>query len=227
MADAVAVVHARAAERRRVDLLAERVAHDARPGQEHRRVLGHQDQVGERGRVRAAAGRRARHDRDLRHDAGQRDGLAEDPSVAGERRRALLHPGAARLDERRRPGSVARAGRLEHPHDRVGVALAERAAEEAAVLRVARDRPAVDSAGAADDAVARGRARSQPGRDHARAEHLDAARVAQRLEPLERTAPARRLACERGAHDRHPAARARRCDRRRRTSSRWRPAVRR
>ena len=105
MADAVALVDVRAAEPGRVDLLAERLAHDAGAGEEHRRVLGHHDQVGERRRVGAAAGRRAGHDRDLRHDAGQRDRLAEDPPVAGQRRGALLHARAAGLDEARPPGS--------------------------------------------------------------------------------------------------------------------------
>ncbi len=72
MADAVAVVDVRAAESGSVDLLAQRLADDAGAGQEHGRVLGHHDQVGERRRVGAAPGRGAGHDRDLRHHAGQR-----------------------------------------------------------------------------------------------------------------------------------------------------------
>ena len=73
VADAVALVHARAAERGRVDVLAEHLARRRRAGQEHRRVLGHDHEVGQRRRVGAAAGRGAADDRDLRHDAGQRD----------------------------------------------------------------------------------------------------------------------------------------------------------
>ena len=144
VADAVAVVDLRAAEAGGVDLLAERLAHDAGAGQEHRRVLGHHDQVGQRRRVGAAAGRRAGDDRDLRDHAGQRHRLAEDPAVAGQRRGALLHAGAAGLDEPDH-GDPRPLGRLQHADDRVGVALAERAAEERAVLRVAGDRPAVDA----------------------------------------------------------------------------------
>ena len=43
----------------RVHVLADHLAHHARAGEEHRRALGHDDEVGERGRVRAAAGRHA------------------------------------------------------------------------------------------------------------------------------------------------------------------------
>ena len=129
MADAVVVVHVRAAERHRVDLLAERLADDAGSGQEHRSVLGHDDQVGQRRRVRAAAGGCARDDRNLRHDAGQPDRLAEDPAVPGQRGLALLHPRAARLDERdhRDPGAL---GDREDANDRVRVLLPERASEK-------------------------------------------------------------------------------------------------
>ena len=42
-----------------------------------------------------------------------------------------------------------------HAHDRLGVRLAERAAGERAVLRVAEHRPPADRAGGADHAVAR------------------------------------------------------------------------
>ena len=95
MADAVAVVDVRAAEPRRVDLLAERLADHSRAGQEHRGVRGHHDQVGERGRVGAAARRSSGDDRDLRDKTRHRDRLAEDPPVAGQRRGPLLHPRAA------------------------------------------------------------------------------------------------------------------------------------
>ena len=63
------------------------------------RRLGHDDEVGERRRVGAAAGRDAADDRDLRHLLEQLDAGAEDPAVAGERRVALLQAGAAGLDE--------------------------------------------------------------------------------------------------------------------------------
>ena len=89
----------------RVDLLAEGLAHDARTGQEHRRVVGHQDQVGERGRVRAAAGRGAGDDRDLRHDAAR---ARPSPGRSGRSRRAPRCPpasGRRRTRRTRRPGS--------------------------------------------------------------------------------------------------------------------------
>ncbi len=223
VADAVAVMNTRPAQRRRIDLLAECVADDTGPGQEHRRILGHQDQVGERGRIRAAPGRRARDNGDLWNHAGQGDGLAEDPSVAGERRRTLLHPCAARLHEPDHGDPGAR-GRLEHPHNRLGVPLAQRATEEAAVLRVAGDRPSVDRARAADDTVAGGRPGSEPGRDHARADDLDAPgsqRASSRSSGLRRRVGSRASVA---LTNRRPGARARRCARRRRTSSRSRPA---
>ena len=188
MADAVALVDARTAERGRVDLLAERVAHDARAGEEHRGVLGHQDEVGERRRVRAAA-RRTRPRRP--RSAGPRRSARPSRGRSGRSRRARPCPPASgrRRTRRTRPPGSGRGRRLEHPHDRVGVTLTERAAEEAAVLRVARDRSAVDVPGRADDPVAGDRTGAEPtGHDRVR-DHLEAAGVAQRLEPLERRQP--------------------------------------
>ena len=46
------------------------------------------------------------------------------------------------------------AGQAQDADDRLGVLLAERAAEVGRVLRVAEHRPAVDAAGAGDHAVA-------------------------------------------------------------------------
>ena len=87
---------------------------DARAGQEHGRVLGHDHEVGQRRRVGAAARRGAADDRDLRHDAGQRDVLAEDlarsPASAA---RSLLHARAGRLDEADHRHARA-LGQLEH-----------------------------------------------------------------------------------------------------------------
>ena len=122
------------------------------------RALGHHDEVGQRGRVRAAAGARAADHGDLRDAAGQRDVLAEDAAVAAERGEALLHARAAGLDEAD-DGRARAAGEPQDADDRVRVRLAERAAEERRVLRVAEDRPAVDAAGAGDHAVARARLR--------------------------------------------------------------------
>ena len=203
MAHPVVLVYPRATERDRVDLLAERVADDARPREEHRGVLGHDDQVGERRRIGPAAGRCARHDRDLRHHAGQPNRVAEDPAVPGERRLALLHPGAARLDERdhRNPRPL---GGLQHANDRVRVLLPERSTQVRAVLGIARDRPAVDASRGAQDAVSGHGTGAQPARDHAGAERPHAAGVAQGLEPLERIQPPGLLAFNGRAHDSAP-----------------------
>ena len=81
--------------------------------------------------------------------SGQRHRLTEDPPVAGQRRRALLHPRAARLDEAHHRDPRPRR-RLEHPDDRVGVALPERAAEVRAVLGIAGDRAAGHAPGGAE-----------------------------------------------------------------------------
>jgi len=81
LADAVALVHLRAAERGRVDVLAHDLLHDPRTGEEHRRALGHHHEVRQRGRVGAAAGRGPADHGDLRHLARQRDVQVEDPPV--------------------------------------------------------------------------------------------------------------------------------------------------
>jgi hypothetical protein len=55
LAHAVAGVHAGAAELVDRDVLGRDLAHHAGPGEEHRRALGHHDEVGQGGRVGAAA----------------------------------------------------------------------------------------------------------------------------------------------------------------------------
>ena len=74
-------------------------------------------------------------------------------------------------------GAPARSASSHHAHDRVGVRLAERAAGEALVLRVAEHRPAGDRAAGADDAVAR-RASARDSRrgSTGRADHVQRAR---------------------------------------------------
>ena len=106
VADAVALVHARTAEPTAASISSPSASRTTPgPGEEHRGVLGHQDQVGQRRRVGAAAGRCARHDRDLRNDAGQPDRVAEDPAVAGERRLCPPASGRRRTRRTRPPGS--------------------------------------------------------------------------------------------------------------------------
>ena len=139
---------------------------DLRAGEEHPRRLGHDDEVGERRRVGAAAGRDAGDDRDLRDLRGESSTLrAEDPPVAGERRVALLQPGAAGLDEadHRRAGARRRA-RITRTIESACASPSE-PPMKARVLGVAEDRPAADSPGARDDAVARPGALAEPRRD--------------------------------------------------------------
>ena len=94
-------------------------------------ALGHDDEVGQRGRVGAAAGRRAADHGDLRDLAAtarraRGRSARSRPSAAD----ALLHARAAGLDEAD-DGRAGAAGEPQHAHDRVGVLLAERAAEVA------------------------------------------------------------------------------------------------
>ena len=165
---------ARAARRaRRVDVLAHHLATTTRAGQEHRRLLGHHDEVGQRRRVRAAARRDAGDHRDLRHAAGQPHVAAEDAPVAGQRGDAVVHPRAARGDEAdHRRAARARRARITR-RIVVRVRLAERAAGERLVLRVAEHRPPGDRPG-------RRRPRRRPARvrvdrrrgEHGRADHV-------------------------------------------------------
>ena len=73
-------------------------------------------------------------------------------------------------------GAPARPASRSTRHDRVGVLLAERAAEVGRVLRVAEDRPAVDAAGAGDHAVAGARLLAHAARAHVRAQQRAASR---------------------------------------------------
>ena len=158
---------------------------DFRPGEEHPRVLGHHHEVGERGRVGAATGRDAGEDRDLRHLAGELDAGPEDAAVAGQGGVALLQAGAAGADE----ADHRRAGVAGHPHradDRVGVDLAEAAAEEGRVLGVTEDRAAVDFAGARGDAVTGRGALTEAQAGDAAAQRPEGPRVAEHLQLAER-----------------------------------------
>ena len=201
--DPVAVVHLRAAELERPDVLAHDLLHHGRAGEEHVRLLGHHDEVGQRGRIGAAARGGAADDGDLRHATRQRDVLAEDAAVARERGEALLHARAAGLDEADDGGARA-TGQAQHAHDRVRVLLAQRAPEVARVLRVTEDRAAVDAPGARDHAVAGAGLVAHPARAHVGAQQRQRAGVTERLEALERG----ELLVELGDElDRHAASR--------------------
>ena len=124
MTDAVLSLHLRAAQGGRVDVFAGDLRHDARPRQEHAGVLGHDHEVGQGGRVGAAARRRAADHRDLGDESRKRDVLAEDPPVPGERGEPLLHSRARRLDEADHRHARA-LGELEDLHDGVGMGLTQ------------------------------------------------------------------------------------------------------
>ena len=148
------VVGHRAAERLEVDLLAGHRLDDVGTGDEHvRRLLHHEDEVGDRGGVDGAAGAGAHDQADLRDDARAHDVAHEDVAVGAERDDALLDPRAARVvdpDDR-----AADLGRQVHDLAHLlGHDLAERAAEDGEVLGEDADAPAVDGAVAGDDRVA-------------------------------------------------------------------------
>src|SRR4029450_4901629 len=124
-------------------------------------------------------------DRDLRDARRQLDALAEDAPVSGEARVTLLEPRPARLDEpddRRAP--LARE--MHAPNDRVRVRLAERAAHERGVLRVAEHRLPRHPPRAGEHTVAPVRAVAEAARQHLRPQRPERARIAQRLEALAR-----------------------------------------
>ena len=186
MADAVALVHAVAAELGDADILAERLTHDPGAGQEHARVLSHHDPVGQRRRVGAAAGREAGDDRDLRDLARERDRPPEDPPVAAERARRPPACGRRRSRRSRRPAPApgrparARARSSQHGPRRAS--------------RRRRRRPGRSRRRAGHRPARRRRRHRRParalspivGRDDLRADHVERAGVAQRLESLDR-----------------------------------------
>jgi hypothetical protein len=149
-------VRHRAAERLEVHLLARDRLDDVGARDEHvRRLLHHEDEVGDRGGVDRAARARAHDQADLRDHARALDVAHEDVAVGAERDDALLDAGAARVVDA--DHGAADLGRQVHDlahllaHD-----LAERAAEDREVLAEDADAAAVDRAVAGDDRVAPG-----------------------------------------------------------------------
>ena len=118
------------------------------------RVLDHEDEVGDGGRVDGAA-RAGPHDgRDLRHDARGQRVAQEDVGVAGERDHALLDARAARIVEAD-DGHARLHGEVHDLADLARVRLGQRAAEHGEVLGEHEDGPAVDAPRARHHAVAR------------------------------------------------------------------------
>ena len=125
-----------------------------RPGDEHvAGALDHQGEVGDRGGVDRAAGRRAHDQADLRDDAGGAGVAEEDLREQAERDHALLDAGAAAVvdaDDR----AAGLHGVVHDLDDLLAVDLAQAAAEHGEVVAVDRDRAAVHRADAGDHAVA-------------------------------------------------------------------------
>ena len=173
--------------------------HDVGPGDEHvRRPLGHQDEIGDRGRVDGPAGARPENQRDLRHDARGLDVAPEDLGVAGERDDALLDPRAARVVDPD-DGAADLDGHVHHLADLLGEDLAQRAAEHGEVLREHAHRPAEHRAVARDDRVTPGALLAHPELDltvaHETVELDERPRVEQPLD----AAPARAASRARAA----------------------------
>ena len=179
-----------AAELLERDLLARHRLHDVGARDEHvRRLLGHEHEVGDRGRVDRAACAGAHDQRELRHDAGGLHVAPEDLGVAGERDDALLDPCAAGVVDPDHRAAVL-DGHVHHLADLLGEDLGERAAEDGEVLGEDEDLAAEDLAVAGDDGVAVGPVRHRvevrvPVADVA-VELDERARVDELLDPLVR-----------------------------------------
>ena len=147
-------VHVRAPERRSVDVLEDDLLDHLRTRHEHQRVgAGEDDEVGDGRRIHRAPGARPEDDGDLRHPTRQANVAAEDLSVSGERRDALLDAGASRVEQ----PDDRRADALREVHtlaDLERVRLAERPAHEAPVLRERDDDLPVHATRRDADAVA-------------------------------------------------------------------------
>ena len=148
------VVGHRAAERFLGDLfVGDRLDHVG-AGHEHvARVLDHDGEIGDRGRVDGAAGAGSHDRRDLRHDARRQRVAQEDVGVAAERDDAFLNARAAGIvqaDDRR-----TQLERQVHDLDDLGgVGFRQRSAEHREVLGEGEHLTPVDQAVAGDDAVA-------------------------------------------------------------------------
>ena len=146
-------MHGRAAEGLVGDFLIGDGFDDVRAGDIHvGRVLHHEDEVCQGGRIDVAAGARAHDDRDLRDHAGGEDVFHEDVGITGERINALLDARAAGIEDADNRRAVLH-GHLLDLDDLVGMGAAEAAAEDGEILGEDVDEAAIDGALAGDDAV--------------------------------------------------------------------------
>ena len=187
--DFVACV-AGAAELLEAHVLARDRLHHVGAGDEHvRRLLDHEHEVGDRGRVDRPARARPHHERDLRHDPGGLHVAPEDLRVARERDDALLDPRAARVVDPDHRAAVLHR----HVHDLADLLredLGERPAEDREVLREDEHLAPEDRPVARDHRIAPGPVVAHVELDLAvpyePVELDERARVEQLLEPLPR-----------------------------------------
>ena len=148
------VVHVAAAKLFEVDLLARDNADHFRARDEHVALAGdYEYEVGDRRRVDGAARARAGDDADLRDHPRRAHVAIKDVRVTGQCDDAFLDPSPAGIVDADDRHAVAQRQLLDLD-DLLGRDLAERAAEHRRVIRVDRNRPAIDLAEAGHHAVA-------------------------------------------------------------------------
>ena len=129
--------------------------HDVGAGDEHvRRPLGHQHEVGDRGRVHGTARARPEDQRDLRHDTRGLNIPPEDLGVTRKRDDALLNPRSARVVDPDN-GATDLQRHVHHLADLLREHLRQRATKDGEVLREHADGPAEHRPVAGHDGVTR------------------------------------------------------------------------
>ncbi len=158
-------------------------------GDEHLRLAGLDDEVGQGGAVGRAAGAGAADERNLRHGAREHDVVVEDLSVAGEGIDPFLHAGAAGIVDEDE-GGAGFQGLCHDLGDLYGVDLAGRTAGDGKVLAGQVHQAAVDGGRPGHHAVGGVLLLRHSEHDGTvlgkQAHFLEAVRVHQGLDPLAR-----------------------------------------
>ncbi len=129
---------------------------DVGAGDEHVGSLaGHENKIGDRGRIDGAARARAHNGADLRDHAAGESIAQKNIGVTGKRSDALLNTRAAGIVEADH-GSAGAHGKVHDLADFARVGFGERAAENGEVLGKNVDETAIDLSKAGDEAVAGG-----------------------------------------------------------------------
>ena len=149
-------VHQGAAQLLLRHVLARHGLHDLRAREEHvRRLLLHDDEVGQRGRIDGAAGAGAEDGRNLRDHARRHHVALENVGVAGQRVDTLLNAGAARIVDADAGRAVAQR-HVHHLADLVRHRQRQRTGRYREVLCEDIDQTSVDRTVTRYDAVAEG-----------------------------------------------------------------------